>query len=119
MDLRSEPRFPTDEPVRVTVLGGTKFEANGRIVNVSGRGMRLRINARVPVGAAIRVDVDGSLLLGEVAYCQADGEFFAVGLQLEQALTISEELSRLMRRLMEESAGAAPDGTVASHPRMA
>lgn len=105
MDLRSEPRFPTDEPVKVTVLGDSKVEIDGRIVNVSGRGMRLRINARVPVGAAIRVDVGGSVLLGEAAYCQADGDAYAAGLQLEQALTISEELSRLMRRLLEESAG--------------
>jgi PilZ domain len=119
MDLRSEPRFPTDEPVRVTVLGGTKIEADGRIVNISGRGMRLLINTQVPAGAAIRVDVDGSLLLGEVAYCYADGEQYAVGLQLEQALTISEELSRLMRRLIEESANVAPDGRVAGQSRMA
>ena len=119
MDLRSEPRFPADESVRVTVLGGGKLETDGKIVNVSGRGMCLRIRARVPVGAAVRVDIDGSLLLGEVAYCRADSDLYAVGLQLEQALTISQELSRLMQRLMEESNGPAGERTVASQTRMA
>ncbi|MEN6537149.1 MAG: PilZ domain-containing protein [Bryobacteraceae bacterium] len=106
MDLRSEPRFPTDGPVTITVLGPEPSTISGRIVNVSGRGMRFMLDAPVPANAAIRADVEGTLLLGEVAYCYPEGKAYAAGIQLEQALTVSEELCRLMRHLNEEAANA-------------
>jgi len=104
MDQRSEPRFSVDEPVRVTVLKGEHAVISGRVANLSGRGMRLLIDAEVPVGALIRVDVDGSMLLGEVCYCCHEAEKWALGLQMEHALTVSDDLARLMRQLIQESA---------------
>jgi hypothetical protein len=103
MDLRCEPRFRADEPVKVTLLGEPETVISGRIVNLSGKGMRLMLESPAPLGAAIRVEIDGTILLGEVCYCYPEGATYAAGLQLEQALTLSEELGRLMLRLLEES----------------
>ncbi len=104
MDRRSESRFQTDEPVQVTVLGQTQPVVAGRLANLSGKGMRLLLESPVPVGAPIRVDMDGTMLLGEVCYCYPEGAKWAIGLQLEHALTHSDDLARLMRQLVGDSA---------------
>ena len=62
--------------------------------------MRVRVPQPVAGGAAIRVEVEDQLLLGEVCYCQSlTGGQFAVGVQLEQSLNNLDDLSRLMKAL--------------------
>ena len=114
MDLRSETRFSTDQPVNVTILGERQMTILGRIANVSEKGMRLLTSAGAPPGVAIRVDVEGTVLLGEVCYCIREGSGYAIGLQLERVLTLTEDLSRLIRHLLEES-DAGQDNRRQSH----
>lgn len=97
MDQRSEPRYPVVGPAKVTVLGNNPTEIHGSIVNLSGKGMRILLEAAVPAGSAVRIDVDGTVLLGEICYCQPEGFCYAAGFELEQAFTLSEELAALMR----------------------
>jgi hypothetical protein len=74
----------------------------------SGRAMCVLLSMPIPVGGAVRVDVDGTLLLGEVCHCHSEDQNFAVELELDQALTVSEELSRLMRGLQDASFNSLP-----------
>ena len=103
MERRPERRYPADEPVTVTILGGENCVISGRVVNLSGKGMRLVLEREAPIGAPVRVDVDGTILLGEVCYCAREGNSYYAGLELEHALTMSEELASLMRGLLEEA----------------
>ena len=121
MDQRSEPRFSVDGPVKVTVLTEPETTLTGRIENLSGKGMRLVLDAAIPVGAPIRVDLDGTLLLGEACYCRQEGDRCAAGVQLEHTLTLSEDLARLMRQLLAESSGSNPANPTAerAHGRLA
>ena len=102
MDSRSQPRLETDEPVHVTVLGECDTKLLGRITNRSTRGIGLLIDRPVPLGGAVKVEWDHTLLLGEVRYCHPEGDGFAIGLDLEHALYHTEELARLAKRLLEE-----------------
>ena len=70
--------------------------------------MRLVLEHEVPVGVPVRVDVDGTVLLGEVCYCGGEGNSFCAGIELEHALTMSEELAALMRGLTGETRQRQP-----------
>jgi hypothetical protein len=103
MDLRSQLRLETDEPVHVTVLGECETKLLGRVTNYSAHGMGLVIDAPVSIGEAVKVEWSNTLLLGEVCYCQPAEKGFAIGLQLEHALYNTSELARLAKRLLDEA----------------
>ncbi|MDP8983219.1 MAG: hypothetical protein M3O35_21805 [Acidobacteriota bacterium] len=79
-----------------------------RGVELSGRGMRVRAPIAVAAGSAVKVETQDVLFLGEVCHCAPDGEAYAIGLDLDQALTGLLELSRYNEGLREESDGAKP-----------
>lgn len=105
MERRREVRFTTCQPVRLTVLGAEPSGSRdtrytGFILDYSGRGIRVQIPGKIVVGAAVRVDIDDEILLGEACYCQAVEGGAIVGLELEQSLGHLSDLNRLMRALM-------------------
>ena len=75
-------------------------------VDLSGRGMRLRAPIAVAIRAAVKAETSDALFLGEVRHCARDGDAFAIGLDLYQALTGLLELARFNETLIEESTGA-------------
>jgi hypothetical protein len=102
MEQRSEPRLDENRPVRVTVLREPQRELAGRIENISGRGMRVVVDAPIAGRAPVKLEWDGTLLLGEVCYCERAPGGYGVGLQLEHALFDTHELARLAKRLAGE-----------------
>ncbi len=86
MDRRREPRFTSNRPVAVRLLGDNPLTLTGTISNVSGRGMRILLDRKVPVDTAMRIDVDGSIVLAEVCYSEPDNGAYATGLVLDQVL---------------------------------
>jgi len=96
----------------LTVLSaGEKNESpmEAAVLDYSGRGMRLGVNAQLVPGSAVRVEMDDQLILGEVCYCTPSrlGRY-AVGLELEQALAHLDDLSSLTRALSGEVGSLAP-----------
>jgi len=104
MDLRSQLRLETNEPVHVTVLGECETKLLGRIINYSSHGMSLSIAKPVPVGAAVKIEWSHTLLLGEVIDCRRDEDGYAIGLELEHALYNTAELAKLAKRILDEAA---------------
>jgi hypothetical protein len=94
MDQRREPRFEADQPVTVTVLSAPPARMNACVRNASGRGLGLFTSAPVPPGAAIRIEFDDNLVLGEAIYCRAEQEGHFVGVELDQVLVGLTELGR-------------------------
>lgn len=95
--------------VQLTLLGdgaGAPVRLNAKVGNLSGRGVRLLIDRPLEVNIAVQVDFqydsDAALLLGEVVYCVAQGEHYAVGLELHHRLVHLTSLRELMKRLMSE-----------------
>ncbi len=111
MERRREERFETDRQAIVTVLDGDKTSIAGRVVNASGRGLRLLVDRPIPVNSPVRVDLDGQLLLGEVCYTAPEGADVAVGLSLDQVLHDVTEVAKLVDAILGE--GFLPVG----HPR--
>jgi len=88
------------------VLGDSEETQPARLENISGRGARLRIPRPVLLSSAVRVDLDDSLLLGEVCYCAPEGDEYAVGLVIDQTLTGIRGVLALIRGVMGEDDSA-------------
>ena len=115
MDERKDFRFETNQPVSLTILGRHSRDADTHLsactVNISGRGISLTTETSVPMGSAVRLDVNDNILLGEVCHSRQTGPAeYICGVRLEQALTAVGDLSRLVSGIMGESrrAIAAP-----------
>ncbi len=106
MDHRQTPRFAVNQPVSLVVLTGQEHELTGHVVNISQSGLRLLVRQPVAAGAAVKVEYEDTLLLGEAVYCYPAGDQFAVGLALEQALYGTGELAILADRLLGECRNA-------------
>ena len=107
VERRQEPRIEAYQPVDLTVLGSDGGAIHASATEFSGRGMRLVVEQSVPVGAAVKIQGDDWLMLGEVCYCRKEHLNFVIGLQLEHSLMGLEELEKLNRKLMSEEPASA------------
>jgi len=88
-DRRSEVRFATNDPAAITILQpGNPTHVDGRILDISKSGLRLRLSVALQVGQLIQVRVKGFIALAEVRYCRAISESFDVGTRILDALPI-------------------------------
>src|SRR4051794_33686010 len=96
MEQRREPRFRSDQPVVVTVLSEPIVRLDGRVKNASGRGLGVVTREPVQPGAAIRIDLEDSMVLGEAIYCRSDRDGHFIGIELDQMLVGLTELGRTL-----------------------
>jgi hypothetical protein len=106
-DRRAELRFPVHQPVQLTLLDDSNHQFEATITEVSGRGMRIVAHRALPLSAPVRLDLDDSLVLGEVCYCSPDGDKFVIGLQLQHSLLRLAELADLRSQWVDEATPTA------------
>lgn len=89
---RSEPRFPANQPVTVTVLDGPVEQSGaGRIVDFSESGIGLEIEFAVETGRKVRLQWPRGLVLGEIRYCREKSPSnFRAGLKITEVVSIAE-----------------------------
>ncbi len=104
MERRRELRVTSEEPVRITVLGAHEKRMQGRAVDISGQGVRILVPEPIAAGAAVKIELDDSLILGEVCYLQPDGRWFLAGIEIDQVLAGLGELARLNGILLDDGA---------------
>ena len=61
-----ELKWKPEQSVEMTVLGETPRDGSARLLELSGKRMRVTAGLPVATGAAVRLAWDGQLLLGEV-----------------------------------------------------
>ena len=104
MERRKQPRFDVVHLVQVTVLDEPPVKLEGHVVNLSGAGFQLLTDGKIRIGAAVRVDLADAMLLGEVCYCRENGSGrYAIGLESQQILSHTSEMSSLMKSLAGDS----------------
>ncbi|MEP7363411.1 MAG: PilZ domain-containing protein [Acidobacteriota bacterium] len=101
MERRAENRIPSNCPVRITLLGGPPESFEATLVNVSGRGARLKMDRPLECDAVVRIDLENGLMLGEVCYCASDGDGYGIGVQLEHSLLNLAEVTRMRDRVLD------------------
>jgi hypothetical protein len=70
------------------------------VKNASGRGLGLSTPEPIPAGAAIRIEIDDAVVLGEAIYCRSEQSSNFVGVELDQVLVGLTELGRKLESLM-------------------
>jgi len=68
-----ELNWKPEQSVALSVLGDEARAGAARIVELSGRRMRLDGGVAVKTGDAVRLEWDGQLVLGEVLYSEPSG----------------------------------------------
>ena len=108
-DRRREPRYPTDGRTEITVLQtGQTRNLEGRTVNVSKSGLRVRLPEPLEVGLKLRVKFGRVLAFGSVRWCrQLDNGYFDVGIRIGH--TMAHSLVASVREAAEEAMLAEAD----------
>ena len=88
LDGRTERRHSINKEVRVVMIGAAETSIRGQVMDASDSGLGLRLPSAIPAGSPIRLDVDGTLILGEVAHCRRRGDSYAVGLKSVHQLDV-------------------------------
>ena len=105
VERRKEVRILGATPVTVKVLGILpQPPMAGRVLDMSGSGLRVEVPLPIPCGASVRVETADTLMLGDVCRCEPRGDRYAVGLMLSHSLDRLLDLERLNRALL----GRAP-----------
>lgn len=103
MERRREVRIRTDTPVELTVLGSGEASGPAQAVEFSGHGLQVVVHRPIPVNAAVKVEGDNWMMLGEVCYCRPEGIHFVAGLKIDQTLENLRELAELNENLLSTS----------------
>ena len=69
----SELQWKPDTVVQLEVLGEKPSAGTVRIVEITGKRLRMRTGLKLPAGAAVRLQWDGQMVFGEVLASEADG----------------------------------------------
>jgi len=95
MERRKEPRLKANQPVMVTALGMMGMPPmSGRVLDMSGSGLRVRLPNPVPCGSPIKVESQYLVMLGEVARCEDGCGDYIVGLVLFHTEAVADKPSR-------------------------
>jgi len=57
-----------------------------RLADLSVHGLSLIIREKLPVAAIVKVEWGSSTFLGELVYCETQGEEFLIGLKVEDSV---------------------------------
>ena len=111
--MEQKNTFHYDPSQTVTVrllseLNPANAELPARIVNLTSKHVTLSAERSVRLTTAIRVDLDGGLLLGEVSDCKAEDDRFQVTVDVEQVIPSLSNLAKLMEAVMCASRAERP-----------
>jgi hypothetical protein len=107
LERRSEPRFSLHQAVTVTQLGpeSTLLQEKGpnaKLIDLSGKGMRILVTERFPLEAAVQVELENAMILGEVRYCVQEPNGFMIGVEIHHSLLNLAKIAGLRRAFLRE-----------------
>jgi len=104
VERRREPRIQASEPAQLTVLGERETTWPATVVDLSGRGLRVRAESPIAAGAAVKIEINDALLLGDVCYSIPESGCCLIGIEVDQVLTGLSDVAKLNRALLTEGA---------------
>ena len=85
-----------------TNLDNAEVSSNCPVIQYDNHTIQLRLSKRVNIGSPVKLEADDTMALGEVSFCQPEGDGYIVWVELAQALHNVMDLSRLARALLAE-----------------
>lgn len=101
MDIRYRP----DEVIRLQLLGPKEHTVSARMIDLSGRRAELELPEPVSLSAPVRVNLEDSMLLGEVCSCVRQGDSYRIAIEVSEAIPSLSSLARLVAAVMNEGRG--------------
>lgn len=101
MDQRLHRRIPATIEVRLTNLERPGATSTGTLCNVSKSGAAVIIPDRFEAGDLVQVDTHDAVLFGHVIHVDEVAEGFRTGIDIEQVLLGTSDLSNLIEALSE------------------
>ncbi len=80
-----------DTPAKVKLLDpvtSTDPASQCRVLDISWHGLRLRASRFVCAGSLVQIRMSDRVVLGEVRYCNQDGDDFYVGVRLVETIPV-------------------------------
>jgi hypothetical protein len=87
-DKRHNPRFRADEPVVIYVLSPEPARMSARLVEVSKKGVKIRMSQRLWPGALIQVHRRRTIVLAKMRYSVVLDDDFQIGAQIQDVIEI-------------------------------
>lgn len=86
---RSEPRFPANAPVEVSITYPVaQGHLAGTVIDISKSGLRLRMDTSLPKSSRVQVKLGEVMVFGEVRHCrEVEDGVFEAGIRIEDMLT--------------------------------
>lgn len=85
----------------ITVLGSTaQPRMAARHVNTEKNTMKLQAQDRIAPGTAVRIDVEGGLVLGEVISASSDGSGYGLSIAIQHVVPSVASLANLVSAVM-------------------
>jgi len=82
MEQRHDTRLVLDRTVNLTILGDVEMRRAAKVKNISCRGLGVAMAFPVGVGAALKIELNDAVLLGEAMYCRAVNGEYHIGIEL-------------------------------------
>jgi hypothetical protein len=98
LERRGEPRIKANHPALLTTPNALPIEA--WVLDISSKGVGLRVPEPVPVGAAARIEAQEVLLFGTIIRCEPIDGAYDVGIVLARPLELLAELGKLEASLV-------------------
>jgi hypothetical protein len=99
MDRRMHVRRVADIDVQVTDVNAGQSHS-GRMADVSRAGLCVILDLALPLGAPLRLEAADSILYGFVAYATPQGSSVRTGIELQQVLMGSTDLSQVLENCL-------------------
>jgi hypothetical protein len=87
-DRRHEVRVPIDAPISIRTLDQSASVLTGRIVNISGKGLRLKLSGAVEPGMFVQARIGNRIIMAQVRYCLPEGLEFHAGIEIKDVFPI-------------------------------
>jgi len=81
-------RVPIDAPISIRVLDRSAMVLTGRIVNISGKGLRLKLSGAVEPGMLVQARIGNRIIMAQVRYCLPEGHEFHAGIEIKDVFPI-------------------------------
>lgn len=91
-ERRGDVRTSLSAPISLRVLDASARHLEGRLVNVSKRGLKLQVPEALEPGVTVQIRLGGKLIMAEVRYCLAhdssNNHEFHVGVKIQDVFPI-------------------------------
>jgi hypothetical protein len=100
VERRQEPRITAHHPALLTTPHALPTEV--WVLDVSPKGVKLRVPEPVAIGTAVKVEAQELLLFGTITHCELKDGAYCVGIALSRPLKVLAELGKLNAALLAE-----------------